>query len=252
MALFSKHLGATVVRRWLYVLSIGFYMMAFVPFSVISYVTFYNTLIPNPVIKIPLHFQGVKDHVLHASVDLEYYKSQFYPTLNYDVIVNMEILCNRNRNDDIYPLFTNVQLSGQVHDSQFILNCDARYLYHENNWFIPYNLRFWTPPFLTNINKNTNLKVKATSVSTKDLDFKQDVMVTISKDIIINNYETFLEFHVNYQGFRFYITQYYYLSMIIGVSIFWSFGVSVSALTCLYFFSNQMLENVTIKVEKQD
>lgn len=250
MALFDKHLGATVIRRWLYILSIVTYMVAFIPLAIISYVTFYNTLIPNPVLRIPLHFQGEKDHALHASVDLGMYKSQFHSTLNYDVIINMEILCNRNRNDDIYPLFSNVEISGQSWDNQFILNCDARYLYHENNWFIPYNLRFWTPPVLTNINKNTNIKVKATSISTKDLDFK-DVNVNISKDIIIDNHQTFLEFHVNYQGFRFYITQYYYLSLIIGVSMFWSFGVSVSAFACLYFFSNQMIEN-SIKVEKQD
>lgn len=229
----DKHLIVGVIRRWLYIITVGFYLFGILlPLSVITYLTFYKTLIPEPIISIPLQF-----HNQVSQVDLNPYKSQFM-NLDYLVTLNIEILCNRNRNDDVFPIMADIEVGAIQQSKQFILNCDARYIYHANNLFIPYNLRFWTFPSLSNIDKNVNIRSELVHVEGKQLlqqlhTVNDTITLTIGRDIIIDHDNTFLEFHVQYQGFRYYITKYYYRSMVVGVLIFWAFCLITSLLTAL-------------------
>lgn len=183
------------------------------------------------MVRVPLEFtQAVDDKygvIRQAYMDLSYLKPELCKQehLTYDVRLSLEIHCNRNRHDDIYPIFDRILFLNTLYGAskQFLLNCDARYIYNGNNKVVPYNLRYWMPPALIDINKSVNINSYVMTFHEDQLKeaLQHLVQIDILKNVIINHDNSFLEFVVQWDGFRYYLTKYYYRCLVVGVLLFY-------------------------------
>lgn len=200
----------------------------------VAYLAFHRALIPFDSVIIPfnntLTFTGLQNYVAD-------FKKQ--PELTYLVTLKIQILCNRNRNDDIFPIGSTLSLDSLKMSKTFILNCDSRYIFHQNNKFIPYNLRFWTSPVLTDIDKRVDLEVPYFTVTGSDIlkSSKQLELELYNHNLIIDYNNTYFDFDIQWLGFRYYIVKYPTLSFLYGVSVFWSVIVSVNIFTAMAYIA---------------
>lgn len=225
----------TLLRRWLYVFIILFWTVGVLGgIAIIAYLAFHRVLIPFDSIKIPLNntlsITSLGDYIPEF---------QKQPELNYEVSLKIRIHCNRNRNDDIFPIGSTLALDELKMTNQFILNCDSRYIFHQNNKFIPYNLRFWTSPILTDINKSVDLEVVYFRITgSKILKSNKQLSLELNKNNLIIDYDdTYFEFAIQWLGFRYYIVKYPIISFLYGVSVFWSVLVSANLFTALAYIA---------------
>lgn len=223
-----------ITRQWLYILTLLISIFGvLLPISIIAYLNFYKVLIPKPITRIPLKF----DPFSSKEVGM---KSLFYlnnihevlkedPAIKYEISLSLNIVCNRKNYDDIYNINSAFVIGDKsVSNNSFLLNCDTRYIYNENNWFVPYRLRFWVPPLLTNIDKLINIKSPLTIITGELLlqlisegDNTRNALVHLDKRLIVDNSNSFLELAIQWDGMRYYMLNYYFTSLFIGVLIFW-------------------------------
>lgn len=230
------------------------------PVSIGAYLTFYKLLIPQEMVQIPLQFTDMPhpEHGVIKQTHMDLVK--FIPKLckqehvNYLIRMNLEIHCNRNRNDDIFPIIDTMTIVDTPFNAskQFLLNCDTRYIYNGNNMWVPYNLRYWIPPIFINIDKNVNIKSDLMMMSSGDLNtgLHHLVKLEVLKDVIINHDNSFLEFIIQWDGFRYYITKYYYRSLIVGVTGFYVLAIVQIALFNMMFMVAETSED-SVKTEDE-
>lgn len=227
-------LPLAITRQWLYILTLLISIFGvLLPISIVAYLNFYKVLIPKPITRIPLRFDpfsykevGMKSS-LHLNKIYEVLKED--PTIKYEIGLNLNVVCNRKNYDDIYNINSVFSIEDKlVSNNSFLLNCDTRFIYNENNWFIPYRLRFWVPPILTNIDKLINIKSPLIMVTGKQLlelisedERIRGALLHLDKRLIIDNNNSFLEMTVQWDGMRYYMLNYYFTSLFIGVLIFW-------------------------------
>lgn len=250
------------IRRWLYAFTIGAWAFGLLPISTVTYLAFYRTLIPNEVIKVPLEFQYHDTALSHEGFEhvtmIDFSKLipivSKEPSFNYLVNLNIEVYCNKNRIDDIFPIAHELTIgnSSVTLRSQFVLNCDSRFLYHNKNGIIPYNLRFWTPPIITDIAKSVEINSPYTVINAKDLvtaitsDNSHQGKLKWDQDLVVNFQTSFLEFKIMWHGFRFYLTYYYKASLVVGVLFLWSLSSFICLVTGVFMFTSD------IKQEQQN
>lgn len=223
-----------ITRQWLYMLTLLISIFGILlPISIVAYLNFYKVLIPKPITRIPLRFDpfssnevGMKSS-LHLNNMYELLKED--PTIKYEIGLNLNVVCNRKNYDDIYNINSAFSIEDKiVSNNSFLLNCDTRFIYNENNRFIPYRLRFWVPPILTNIDKLINIKSPLSVVTGKQLlelmsedERTSNALLRLDKRLVIDNNNSFLEMKIQWDGMRYYMLNYYFTSLFIGVLIFW-------------------------------
>lgn len=223
-----------ITRQWLYISTLLLSIFGILlPISIVAYLNFYKVLIPKPITRIPLRFDpfsykevGMKSS-LHLNNIHEVLKED--PGIKYEIGLNLNVVCNRKNYDDIYNINSAFSIEDKlVSNNSFLLNCDTRFIYNENNWFIPYRLRFWVPPILTNIDKLINIRSPLTIVTGKQLlelisenERTGEALLRLDKRLIVDNNNSFLEMTIQWDGMRYYMLNYYFTSFIVGVLIFW-------------------------------
>ncbi|CAK9439073.1 uncharacterized protein LODBEIA_P32970 [Lodderomyces beijingensis] len=138
------------------------------------------------------------------------------------------------------PLLSKIQYTLQnpsvFKQGTFILNCDPMTLYQSKNSIVPYNLRFWTPPKLSNLEQSTIIEFGSFEIMGDKLqDSKnfQDFVLVLNHaaNYIIEDGSTQVWFEIKWTGFRFYLVKYYYLFYVVGTLGFFLVSLAVSVLT---------------------
>ncbi|EGV62770.1 hypothetical protein CANTEDRAFT_115544, partial [Yamadazyma tenuis ATCC 10573] len=212
-----------------------------------AYLTFHRILIPIGSYSIPLQFFNTGNFFASsiANVTLDHWIPELnkHPGLAYSVSLKLELFCNRNRADDLFRFPSTFRIDGTdvIKTSNFIMNCDSRSIYRHNNIVVPYNLRFWVSPVLSNLNKNVNVEFEYLKMTGMELvkHLKEHVVhVSIEGHVIVNDDNTFLELTVQRDGFRYYLQKYPIQSFVYGVLIFWSFSVFFSLVIAFGLFAS--------------
>ncbi|KAK6463703.1 hypothetical protein DFJ63DRAFT_335220 [Scheffersomyces coipomensis] len=218
-------------------------MVILLPLSIITYVKFYNTLIPYASPRIPIHYKPNSIYDYDLSSDLIHLQSnlprkfKFDPLLDYKVSLNFEILCDTVKKGDVYQNSYSIinDQSEPLFDHEFYVDCDSRYIYNNNNDLVPYNLRFWVPPMVVNIKRSIGFQLSNYRLNGKTLPSTfESFQILIDKSFIIVQDSSFIEFEIVYTGFRYYLVKHYYKCLFIGVLVFWSISCSTSFLTSMY------------------
>lgn len=207
--------------------------MIILPFSIVTYLNFYQILIPNPSISIPLVYDKVTS-LYNADI------SRIKRHLNDDLIYNLQLSLNgfcRRGNYDHYTIdysFNNNRLNSGFFD----VTCSPGFIYGKHNWFIPYNLKYWVPPILIDDDVSINFKESITTMSSEKIKQLPNLEINIASTVILfRPKQLFLNFTVEWQGIRYYLFNHYYLCFVVGVGLFWFISCSACLLTCFYIWT---------------
>lgn len=162
------------------------------------------------------------------------------PDLDYLVRLNLEAICRYEK--QFHVLKYNFQIGSKKIVDEMIINCDLRYIYVEKNSWVPYNLRYWVPPILVDIFKTVEVDWPLVYMSGSEIiDLMQKLTPVFefieSIPIIIDSRHTTIDFVVEWDGIRFYMTNYYLTSLFVGAGGFWLLTSWVCLLTSLVFLS---------------
>lgn len=219
-----------LLRKWLYIVVIVFPLVFIIlPFSILSYLNFYNVIIPSSITSSPVKFQyegGFKS----STVDLDALSTKFDDLSNYVLLLDLGVVCERNMNDVMMVKYTLDELN--IKDT-LTLNCDHKYVYGKNNWFIPYNLRLWVPPVITNLERVNRVSIYLTQATGLKLNELKNINIKLDRNLAIDNRLTRFITYIQLEGFRYYMVHYSITSFIIGVGFFWLLSSSVCVITSL-------------------
>lgn len=233
----SLSVPLALTRSWLCIFSLGVALVAvLLPLANISYMKFYNSLIPEASPRIPikpisynLNTTRWLGHPL--TVDLvqfwQNHPYQFDRLLDYEWNLHLDVYCKSYKNGEIFKVpykIVHKTYHGDVTllESSFILDCDSRYIHHSNNRLIPFNLRFWAPPAMVDIGRSLKLNLRKLVLSGKTLAEIRTIQVQVSSDNFwTNDDNTYLQLLVKFSGFRYYLVEHFYLCYILGVGILW-------------------------------
>lgn len=162
------------------------------------------------------------------------------PDLDYLVRLNLEAICRYEK--QFHVLKYNFQIGSKKIVDEMIINCDLRYIYVEKNSWVPYNLRYWVPPILVDIFKTVEVDWPLVYMSGSEIiDLMQKLTPVFefieNIPIIIDSRHTTIDFVVEWDGIRFYMTNYYLTSLFVGAGGFWLLTSWVCLLTSLVFLS---------------
>lgn len=225
------------------------------PFSILSYLYFYSTLIPILVLRVPITFSP-KDSYLHEErrgyANLEPYIKVFEhtPELMYLLSLNLDIICYSEKNS-IRSVIHNVTLGSYSARSTFVLNCEEDYIFHSNNRLVPYKLRHYVPPQLTDIRKIVNVNSPYSLLSGRQISqtLSHNARIDVHRNTDVDDNHSFLEFYVQWDGIRYYMVTYYKTSLLVGTIIFWGCSSFVCLLTAMVTWSkyNEQSEKQEVK-----
>lgn len=232
-----------ITRNICYANVIGFVIFGILlPLSTVSYFRFYATLIPEQSSKLPLHFIDPKiSHEQHYTVDFySAYDLKRYKEIDYETCLNLRMLC-----------ISDVALQGTVEfklinelgeevlgRTKVSVDCTEKSLYFSKNRIIPYNLRFWVSPALTNCDNHVDLKLPI------DLEDKirqrlfyskrLKLLVTINcKSISVDPDQSCIEISAKWEGLRYLLTKHSLICKVLGILIFWFSSSVVCIFTSL-------------------
>jgi hypothetical protein len=229
------------------------------PFSILSYLYFYSTLIPILVLRVPITFfpRDSFHQERRGYANLEPYTKVFEqtPELVYLLSLNLDIICYSEKNS-IRSVIHNVTLGSYSARSTFVLNCEEDYIFHSNNRLVPYKLRHYVPPQLTDIRKIVTVNSPYSLLSGRQISqsLSHNARIDVHKNTDVDDNHSFLEFYVQWDGIRYYMVTYYKTSLLVGTIIFWGFSSFVCLLTAMvtwskYNESDQEVKNIKVKKE---
>ncbi|KAK6197307.1 uncharacterized protein RJT21DRAFT_123101 [Scheffersomyces amazonensis] len=264
LRLFGITVPITVLRNVLFGSTFFItYVFILLPLSTLTYVKFYNTLIPNTGPSIPIHYQSFNSNNNHSLIGFNSdwiilqenlpRKFKFDPLLQYQINVKFDVLCDSTKRGDVYKnSYSIISENDKVLVShEFYIDCDARYIYNNNNWLIPYNLRFWSPPPLVNIKRSIGFNLAHLRLTGNQLpkEFKNFTIVLENPFIVIQDTSK-LEFEIIYTGFRYYLVKHYYKCFVVGVVFFWYISCVSSFITSVYLSSQQKQQQTQQKQQQ--
>lgn len=244
----------TVTKYWLYFLIFLVSFLILLPISFITYLNFYKILIPKSIISIPLTYEqldysknGVSGDLTNAIDKLRVAGDAFYDdTIIYDVKLNTQYYCPSGNNEeflvsyDVYnesDIITMESMSSGVFD----IVCGFRFIHGEHNWLVPYNLKYWVPPILVNNKRHLNLNEIIFSLKASEIvetfRYSKNIKIKLDDEIVFKPGTIDLQFIVKWNGIRYYLFNYYYTCLIIGVGLFWFISCFVSFLTSIAIWS---------------
>lgn len=222
----------------IYVTSI---FLVLLPVSVVSYLNFYRMLIPTERIRLPTQLVDYEATIDGTSVLPFLQKNK---DLRFVVQGSLHVVCN-TENAYLTVWYDYELLKQLLYKDQVIVNCETQDMYtHNNNW-VPYNLRYWVPPILTNTHRVVDVTFPIVHVTGEQLHAfvkarKQVLRLSHASGMLVDSRKTFVDFVIEWDGIRYYLVRYYFLSLAIGVFIFWvlsSWVFTLSSLACLAYFS---------------
>lgn len=231
-----------LTRGWFYVVNIILALIILLPISILMYLRFYELLIQKPDFRIPLKFLH-KNNGVHSFVELDNVRDQLHEDLNvrYNVDFNLKIVCNRWYSD-VYDLEIMLYQEPFLEVKESLLfNCEAAGVYQQNNVLIPYNLRYWFPPILTNVERSVNIKTTLAALTGKEIiqlsNTKNSALtISLARNLLVDNSASFIEIVSELQGPRYYLARYSVSSFIAGVSLIWVSSSLACLLTTFYVF----------------
>lgn len=252
---FTIRIPVSVAKYLLYIAIMGISFLVILPFSILTYLNFYQILIPNSSISVPLVYD--KTNNLY-NVDLASIKRQFDDDLIYNLQLSLSGFCLRG-NYDHYIIDYSFE-DDRLNSGFFDVSCSPGFIYGKHNWFIPYNLKYWVPPMLVNDNVSINIRESITSLSSKTIKELPNLKITISSwAILFRPKYLYLDLVVEWQGIRYYLFNHYYICFFLGVGLFWLISCSASLLTCFYIWTKLNFpppkklrdRGISVKLEKE-
>ncbi|KAK6459262.1 uncharacterized protein RJT20DRAFT_132402 [Scheffersomyces xylosifermentans] len=237
---YAKFLGfylpLAITRNWFYFLTFVITFAVLLPLSILTYIRFYQTLIPHSSPRIPLVFHGVRSHTVSEPTLVEHAlrRYEFDTLLKYNLNLNLVVVCspfdinNYKVPYSIVDQTTNTRLFNDT----FFLDCDPNVIYSSNNLYIPFNLRFWVSPVLVDLSRSIQFSLTKLGMSGKQvLEKLGHFKVEVDQRLTILDDVSYVQFEAEYNGFRYYLVKHYYICLIIGTGIFWATSASIGSLT---------------------
>lgn len=165
---------------------------------------------------------------------------------DFSVRLNLNAIC---RLEKLFQVLSyRFQLSANdVYNDEFLVNCDSRYIYVAKNRLVPYNLRYWTPPFLVDILKLVQVDETLLTMKGEDLvnvlTSGQTPTFTFldTSAVLIDSKKSSIDFVIQWQGLRYYLVNFYWLSLFLGAGGIWvmsSFFCVITTLLSVAYFTN--------------
>lgn len=247
------HITLSTTRKSLYV-SVIFTSIALIllPWSILSYLRFYSILIPNASYSLPIEVK--RSNLIAANavelVDNLQREDKALPNLSYDLVLELQVYCPKLLVGDSKLVFGELlwqRESTSNYDKSFLLHCDPRIIYTSFNWLIPYNLRLWVPPFLTNSERLNTISTKIGNFSDREiLDnlltgnryYHLSILFGLDTPLLVEASKSYLHVNVDWKGIRYYLFYHYYICFVAGVTLFWAVSSGVCLLVSLivWFF----------------
>lgn len=216
------------------------------PTSLITYLSFYKMLVPVARLHTPIKF--VKGEVPPAGggrwstavIDNSSVLPFLMQNANFTFLVRLNMKAYCQQENAFQNLDYSLKLAGStVQEDSFLVNCDSRYIYVEKNWWIPYNLRYWAPPILVNIFKEVLLDLPMLYLPGYRLHAllqRGDLLISLKNHymLYLESNKTHVDFVIEWEGFRYSLVKYYYLSMFIGTGFFWILSATFCLISSLY------------------
>lgn len=233
-----------VTRQSLYGASLFTAIIAvLLPISLVTYLNFYKMLVPVERFAVPTLF--LKSSSGLASSDIDPLKALSFLRRNADlpfsVRINLRAVCFVEKSYHLIEyLFS---LTPQVtRENSFIINCDLRYIYVDRNSWIPYHLRYWVPPIFVDIFKTVEVDWPLLYSTGRELaqllhEQKSHILFRNTDPILIDNSKTTLDFVIEWNGIRYYLVNYYFTSLFVGVLIFWGISSFICMISTLYYYN---------------
>ena len=257
-----------ITRSWLYIFSLGVaLLMVLLPLANLSYMKFYNSLIPQVSPRVPIdpnitwrYTQASDLTVLDLSQFWSDHPYKFDKLLHYEWNLHLDITCDvQNTHGGVFKIpykIVNV-LNGAEQDlleSSFILDCDPGYIHNSNNRFVPFNLRFWLPPAIVNINRSIKFNLRKLILKGGALagDIRKIKVIFEGGDLFkTNDDDTYLQFQVKFTGFRYYLVEHFYFCYVMGVAMLWFISSFVCVLMSSHILFSEEEPEQYIKLEKE-
>lgn len=233
------------------------------PLSIVTYLNFYKTLVPTERIKVPTRFlydetsiTGAKATVVDAQTLLPFVTLN--EDLNFLIRLNLNAICKMEKSYQEMSYTFTLSDDVKIFDD-LLVNCDLRYIYAENNWLVPYNLRYWVSPILVNIFKLVRTDWPLVYLTGKELAPLLRHMDPVfafkyPEALIIKSRESTIDLVVEWQGIRYYLVNFYVTSFVLGAGGFWLLSSWVCVLSSLLFqsyFKGTDEEEKTVKVKME-
>lgn len=245
-SLASKYTRASlfVTRQSLYGASLFTAIVAvLLPISVVTYLNFYKMLVPVERFAVPTLFMKHTSGSAMSDIDpllaLSFLRRN--ADLPFSVRINIRAVCFVEKSyhliEYLFSLTPEV-----IRENSFIINCDLRYIYVDRNTWIPYQLRYWVPPFMVDIFKTVEVDWPLLYSSGAELarllvDQKSQILFRNTDPIIIDNAKTTLDFVIEWDGIRYYLVNFYFTSLFVGVLFFWGVSSFICMGSTLYYYS---------------
>lgn len=244
MRFFNITIPLVLLKNWFYILSTFFLVsIILLPISVLTYLKFYESLIPETLPKIPFVFDNLNSTHSSGFIDLLSHTKkhgQFDPLLDYEIDVNLALVCNDELSSVIDKIQYEIRMFGvepNLEETKFkhsiLLNCNERNVYHSNNIFIPYTWRENVPPLMINWSRDLRLVIDRLVVPGWKLNNEvEKLLVLLRFDAKTNLHDddyTYISFQTHFTGFRWYLIKYYWTSLAAGTLVFWG----ISSIVCI-------------------
>lgn len=246
-------------RQFLYSSILSLSILVLLPISVVSYLSFYKSLVPTERLSIPLSHHSSEPGKIVATFDSASAAAYVSSNSDFDYLVrlNLNAICRQEKS--FHELSYAFLLASDINtSSKYIINCDLRYIYAERNWWIPYHLRYWVPPILVDILKLVKAEIELVDIAGAEL--RQNLRSPLASEssltllklsfLIVDWRTSTVDLVLKWRGVRYYLVEYYYTSFIIGVLAFWgacSTSCVVSALIVLSYLRAKFATPAQIK-----
>lgn len=235
------------------------FFVVLLPVSVVTYLNFYKMLIPSERILVATDFVNPGSEVLEYAratrVEPREFLPLVQPDLDYLIRLNLQAICRFEKQFHVLPYHFKIDLV-TVSD-ELIVNCDLRYIYVEKNKWVPYNLRYWVPPALVDIFKTVKVDwpviyltgaeiIKQVQQAAPVFEFENPL------PLILDSRHTTIDFVVEWDGIRYYMSNYYLTSFVLGAGGFWILTSWICLLTSLAFLGYIVAtDEEDLKVKKE-
>lgn len=253
------NISLSITRRSLYIAVITLALtLILLPWSVLSYLRFYEILIPNASYELPVRYSDLYNYheIVAEGTSLVDILANYnvgtgrVSNLNYNLELEIAVHCDKHLIGDTKAVHGELMWGNQTYlcfhglcpsfqKSSFILQCDPRVIYSSSNWFIPYNLRHWVPPFLSNCERLNVIYVKIgtfsdiemlnllTNTAANNATDPARIRYKLDSKLQIDVVKSKLHVNVEWQGIRYYLFYHYYICFALGVGMFWAVSSSV-------------------------
>lgn len=228
--------------------------LVLLPSSVVTYLNFYKTMIPTERVSAPARFLSLPDQrgkESHLNLDHVMPFLRQHSDLDFAVNLNLKAICRLEKLFQVLSYLFTIDPQ-HLYSGEFLVNCDSRYIYVAKNRWIPYNLRYWTPPVLVDILKLVLVEEPLLTMRGNELmlllEKQTKAPVFVFDDtsaVLIDSKQSTLDFVIQWDGLRYYLVNFYWTSLIIGAGSIWvcsSFFCLLATLVSLLYFTGSKVK----------